>query len=99
MGEPVDGARIVFRSNSTLALSRAVAEGFGIGFIPCYMAEKEPRLVRRWPEAPPHFQPLYLLHHEDLRRAARVRIVADAIAEVFRREAKVLRGEFRPRRT
>ena len=53
MGESVTDARIVFRSNSTLALTNAVAEGFGIGYIPCYLADEDPRLVRIWPDVTP----------------------------------------------
>ena len=97
MGESVNDARIVFRSNSTLALLHAVAEGFGIGFIPCYLADEEPRLVRIWPDVAPQMQPLWLVHHEDLRRTARIRLVSDAIAAALRREARVLRGQSRRR--
>jgi DNA-binding transcriptional LysR family regulator len=93
MGESVAEARIVFRSNSTLALMHAVAEGFGIGFIPCYLADEDPRMVRIWPEVAPHMQKLWLIHHEDLRRTARIRLVSDAIAAAMRRESRVLRGE------
>ncbi|MGO9604680.1 MAG: LysR family transcriptional regulator [Candidatus Binataceae bacterium] len=99
MGENIDGARISFRSNSTSALVRAVAEGFGIGFLPCYLADAEPGLIRLWPEVPSVMQPLWLIHHEDLRRVARIKIVADAIADAFRREARVLRGEAAVRRS
>jgi DNA-binding transcriptional LysR family regulator len=95
MGESVDGARIVFRSNSTLALTNAVAEGFGIGYVPCYLADEDPRMVRLWPDVAPRIVPLWLVHHEDLRRTARIRLVSDAIAAALRREARVLRGESR----
>jgi DNA-binding transcriptional LysR family regulator len=97
MGESVTGARIAFRSNSTLALKHAVAEGFGIGNIPCYIADTDPRLVRIWPDVTPPMQPLWLIHHEDLRRTARIKLVSDAIAATLRRESRVLRGES-PRR-
>jgi DNA-binding transcriptional LysR family regulator len=97
MGESVNDARIVFRSNNTLALVHAVAEGSGIGYIPCYLADEDPRLVRIWPEVTPHMQKLWLVHHEDLRRTARIKLVSDAIAGALRREARVLRGESAPR--
>jgi len=95
MGESIDGARIVFRSNSTLALVHAVADGFGIGYIPCYLADEDPRMVRIWPDLVPRMVPLWLIHHEDLRRTARIRLVADAIAAALRREARFLRGQLR----
>ncbi len=93
MGESVTDARIVFRSNSTLALMNAVAEGFGIGYIPCYLADEDPRLVRIWPDVTPPMVKLWLIHHEDLRRTARIKLVSDAIAAALRRESRVLRGE------
>jgi DNA-binding transcriptional LysR family regulator len=92
MGESIEGARIVFRSNSTLALTQAVAEGFGIGYIPCYLADEDPRMLRIWPDLAPRTVPLWLVHHEDLRRTARIRLVSDAIAAALRREARALRG-------
>ncbi len=95
MGESVSDARIVFRSNSTLALTHAVAEGFGIGYIPCYLADEDPRLIRIWPDVTPRMVPLWLIHHEDLRRTARIKLVSDAIAAALRRESRVLRGEAR----
>jgi DNA-binding transcriptional LysR family regulator len=95
MGESIDGARIVFRSNSTLALVHAVAEGFGIGYIPCYLANQDPRMVRIWPDVAPRMVPLWLIHHEDLRRTARIKLVSDAIAAALRREARVLKGDVR----
>ena len=93
MGESVTDARIVFRSNSTLALTHAVAEGFGIGYIPCYLADEDPRLVRIWPDLTPPMVKLWLIHHEDLRRTARIKLVSDAIAAALRRDSRVLRGE------
>lgn len=92
MGESIDGARIVFRSNSTIALVRAVAEGFGIGFLPRYLADRDPRLLRLWPEAPSAMQRLFLIYHSDLRRAGRVRVVAEAIAAALRHNARLLHG-------
>ena len=95
MGESIDGARIVFRSNSTLALVHAVAEGFGIGYVPCYLANEDPRMMRIWPDVAPRMVPLWLIHHEDLRRTARIKLVSDAIAAALRREARVLKGDMR----
>ncbi len=93
MGESIDGSRIAFRSNSTAALVSAARCGFGIAYLPCYLADEEPKLVRIWPELPPVMMPLWLIYHEDLRRAARIRLVAEAIAEAFHRERRSLRGD------
>jgi DNA-binding transcriptional LysR family regulator len=95
LGESIDGAHIVFRSNSTLALVYAVVEGFGIGYIPCYLADEDSRMLRIWPEVAPRIVPLWLIHHEDLRRTARIKLVSDGIASALRRHARVLKGEVR----
>jgi hypothetical protein len=50
-----------------------------------------PRLVRVWPHEPPTLRPLLLITHEDLRRSTRIRVVSSAVAEAFKREARVLR--------
>jgi DNA-binding transcriptional LysR family regulator len=93
MRESTAGARIAFRSNSTSALVSAAAEGFGIALLPCYLADREPRLIRIWPDVPPWMQPLWMIHHEDLKGAARIRAVTGAIAEALRKEGSVLRGD------
>jgi DNA-binding transcriptional LysR family regulator len=93
MGESIEGARIAFRSNSTNSLFHAAVQGFGIATLPCYLADQEPQLIRIWPDVPPVMYSLWLIYHEDLRRAARIRMVADAIAAVFHRERRLLRGD------
>jgi DNA-binding transcriptional LysR family regulator len=98
MGESTDSARISFRSNSTNSLFWAAVYGFGIAMLPCYLADPEPRLVRIWPDVPPVMQSLWLVYHEDLRRAGRIMAVAQAIFESFRRECRLLRGDAPPRR-
>jgi DNA-binding transcriptional LysR family regulator len=98
MGESVEGARIAFRSNSTNALFWAAVCGFGLASLPCYLADPEPGLVRIWPELPPAMESLWMIYHEDLRRAGRIMAVAQAIAEAFRREHRLLRGETPARR-
>lgn len=40
----VEGANVVFRSNNVNAQLEAVAAGIGIGLLPCFMAEGDPRL-------------------------------------------------------
>lgn len=96
LGESIAGARFTFRSNSTLAQANAVAAGLGIGVLPCYMAEGNPRLVRLWPHAVPEVQELWLAVHPDVRRAARVRAVTELLGELFRREAPSLLGKVEP---
>jgi DNA-binding transcriptional LysR family regulator len=68
-----DPGKIAFRSNSFLARLAAIRDGVGLGFLGCFMGERErgvERLPFRFPEAAGW---LRMLIHVDLRRNARVR--------------------------
>ena len=85
-GEPAENARVALETSTALLLAQAVAEGLGIGEIPTHLAQRFPSLVRVWPERAKPYD-IWLVMHGDLRHAARVRVVADAIVEAFEREA------------
>ena len=87
------GARIVCRSFATAAQLRLALEGVGLALLPCYIADREPDLVRLFP--PAHFpsQPIYLAVHRDLRQAAHIRTCAEFLAEGIRAQGALLRGE------
>jgi DNA-binding transcriptional LysR family regulator len=83
--------RVVFRCNSTAALQAAAREGMGIAVLPCFVADRDPALVRLdGPEPPDH--ELWLLVHGDLRRAPRVRAVLEWVDEVMREARPALTG-------
>jgi DNA-binding transcriptional LysR family regulator len=70
-------ANVAFSSNSFLARLAAIRDGMGIGFLGCFMGEREKSLHRlpfRFPEASGY---LWLLIHVDLKRNARVRAFVD----------------------
>ena len=92
MGESTAGARFTLRSNDQFALLRATAAGCGISELPCYYGDECAEIVRVWPEEEPALRTAWLVTHEDLRRATRIRVVSSAIADVFRRHAKTLRN-------
>ena len=75
--------RVVFRSNSTASLQAAARAGIGVAVLPCFVAGRDPALVRlEGPE--PENHELWLLVHGDLRRTPRVRAViawVDALVE------------------
>ena len=65
-------SRLAFRNNSFLARLAAIRDGMGIGWLGCYMGEREKSLERlpfRFADAT---RQLWLLVHHDL-RSARVR--------------------------
>jgi DNA-binding transcriptional LysR family regulator len=69
--------RVRFRSSSFNAIVEAVASGFGMGVLPCYMAAARPELVRCSDLLSEVTTDLWLLLHDDLRHAARIRAFVD----------------------
>jgi DNA-binding transcriptional LysR family regulator len=76
LGRVAPERRVVFRCNSTAALEAAAGAALGVAVLPCFVADRDPALVRlEGPEPPPH--ELWLLVHGDLRRTPRVRAVIE----------------------
>lgn len=94
MGELFDEAQIVLRSNSTFTQLAAVADGLGIAELPCCVADLHPEIERIWPDVPPLPWPIWLIAHEDLRRATRIRLVSAAIVRQFDQRRRILRNGF-----
>lgn len=79
LAEEVDAARVVLRASSLTALRAAACAGVGATFLPCFLGDPDARLVRVLPPVEALRSTLWLLTHPDLRRAPRVRAVAEAI--------------------
>lgn len=82
-GAPSEGARVVFQTNTGAALLQAMRAGLGVAELPSYAGAAYPdELVRVLPE---HEVPyaVWMVVHQDVRRAPRVRVVCDAIAGRF----------------
>jgi len=95
MGESLKGARTVVRSNDQFVQLRAAANGLGIAELACLFGDSFPEVVRVWPNEAPTLRQIWLITHEDLRRATRIRLVSSAIAAAFEREAVALRHGLR----
>jgi|SRR5579862_5682167 len=91
MKESIEGATIALRSNDKNVQAQAAAEGLGICELSCIFGDRQRELVRVWPHEKPMLRPIWMVIHEDLRRAARIRLLSNAIAEGFQRSAKLLR--------
>lgn len=76
------GQRCAMRSNDLLALAAAARDGLGAAVLPSYVAQHV-RGLERLDVPCPVQRKLWLVMHEDVRRAPRVRATADALAAVF----------------
>lgn len=86
------GARVALRTFSINAQVAAAAAGVGIAALPCYLADAVPELRRLLPGQSVE-RGVWLVMRRDLRRTARVRVVADFLAALFTQHAVLLRGE------
>ena len=85
MGESLEGARIALRCDNPLIQVQAAASHVGIVEAACFLGDSSPGLVRVWPDEAPARRVAWLIVHQDMRRAARIRAVATVIIETFRR--------------
>jgi DNA-binding transcriptional LysR family regulator len=89
--------RVVFRTNSTLAMVQATTAGLGLALLPCYVGDSEESLVRVLPPEEALARELWLVLHRDLRDAARVRACVEFLATAIAAREHLLAGSDRPR--
>ncbi|HTZ79405.1 MAG TPA: LysR family transcriptional regulator [Stellaceae bacterium] len=92
--EPITNGRVVLEANTDLAVLSAASSGLGVALLSPDLAAREPQLVRLWPE---HEQEMdvWLVVHPDVYKAARVRVVMDALIEAFADEVRLPRARER----
>ncbi|MBX7100539.1 MAG: LysR family transcriptional regulator [Myxococcaceae bacterium] len=86
--------RVAVRASSPAGALSAVEGGAGLGVLPCFVAEGH--VVRARPGIVASSEAFSVVH-PDLKAVPRVRVVLDALAELFEREAALLRGDVAPR--
>jgi DNA-binding transcriptional LysR family regulator len=84
--------RVVFRAKATLAHVQVTLAGLGIAMLPCYAADAEPDLVRLIPTSQHIVNAVWLVVHEDMRHAGRIRACVDFLADRLRAQSRRLRG-------
>ncbi|OKB67034.1 LysR family transcriptional regulator [Serratia marcescens] len=81
-GEPLHDPNVVLQCNSQLLLRSATRNGLGIGLLSAFLADRDPELVRLFPENK-DWVDIWLVLHPDVQRAARVRAVIQALETAF----------------
>lgn len=81
MAANVPAERIVYRSDTSLAMADAVRAGMGVAPLPHVVGDPDARLRRLEPSLMPEdVRTLWLLTHPDLARVARIRTVMEFLA-------------------
>ena len=75
--------RYCMRSNDQATLAQAAAAGSGVAVLPDYLQARIARLVLIQAHPCPVKRTLWMLMHDDVRRGAPVRAVADALVALF----------------
>jgi DNA-binding transcriptional LysR family regulator len=82
----------VLRADTLTAIAWAAIAGHGVCALPCYLADRLPTLARvRGPIAEMATE-LWILTHEDLRGAARIRAVVDHLTTALGAERELIEG-------
>jgi DNA-binding transcriptional LysR family regulator len=82
LDERLDGRRIVMWTNDVLSQANAAANGFGVAILPEFVGEGYPGLELLSATAIPPPREIWMLVHDDLRRAPRIRAVMDFMVEI-----------------
>ena len=78
---------------TSTGLLTAIRSGFGIGVLPCIVADAEPDLIRCLPPRDDHLRVLWLLTHERVRHSPRVRAVIDFFYDKLSRHVRRLEAD------
>lgn len=81
------------RADSVVTVQAALQQGMGIGRIPCFVGDADPKLVRIEAEMPPSTWGVWVLHHADLRATARVRATREFLYEILEEQRRLILGE------
>lgn len=72
-------SRAVFQCRASRAVQNAAAEGLGLTFLPCYVGDVDPRLIRVSDPIKSVDMHLWVLTHPDLRNTARIRAMMSVL--------------------
>ncbi|MEO9819248.1 MAG: LysR family transcriptional regulator [Paracoccaceae bacterium] len=80
-----------FVDETSLTLA-ALKQGLGVGFLPCFLGDTDPDLVRFRPPEQQHDLGLWLLYHRDLRNMKRVALFRDHMHQEIKQLSPLFEG-------
>ena len=90
--EHVAPERIALKSSAVLGIAEAVAQGLGVGPLPCFIADQRSDLIRLLPPNPDFATGLWVLTHPDIRHVPRVRAFMDFCSNELARQRALFEG-------
>jgi DNA-binding transcriptional LysR family regulator len=82
--------RVAMHHSTSTGLLSGVRSGFGLGVLPCIVADAESDLVRCFPPRTDHGREMWLLTHERVRHTPRVRVAIDFLYEKLAQHVRQL---------
>jgi DNA-binding transcriptional LysR family regulator len=92
MTRELPDVRPVLRADTLTALAHAAVAGHGLVALPCYLGDTQRGLRRVRGVIPAMGAQLWVLTHEDLRAAARIRAITDWLVNALARERDLIEG-------
>jgi DNA-binding transcriptional LysR family regulator len=77
------GRPVVFRANDAASLAAAARAGMGVALLPVFLGDGDPDLASLPSPEPPPRRDIWMVVHDDLRRAPRIRVVMDFLVEII----------------
>jgi DNA-binding transcriptional LysR family regulator len=84
--------RIVMKTSAVLGLAEGIEADIGIGYLPCFIGDVRPGLVRLDGPNPDYATGLWILTHPDIRQTPRVRVLMDFCAGEITKKKKLIEG-------
>ncbi len=84
--------QVVMRCGTMRAVQLAIAQGVGIGAMPCFVAANDPTLRRMMPQTIAAGE-AHLVTTPDLQKVKRVRLVLDALVAMYERDRAIYQGQ------
>ncbi|WP_112322341.1 LysR family transcriptional regulator [Oceanibium sediminis] len=92
-GIPVTADNFPVQTGSHLVHWNMVCAGLGVGIVPDWLGDAEPRVARALPGSPPIAYPVWLIAHREVNTSRRVRLVFDLLAaEIIARLSGIATG-------
>jgi len=81
----------IIRTNNGVTILDAMVQNCGLGVLPCFVGDREPRL-KKIQTIEDESASLYLLIHKDLRKSAVVRMMMNALIDMFHDHNEIFHG-------